>query len=33
VIEVLLGLPERTYHDLDQIAHEIDIPRLRSTAS
>jgi hypothetical protein len=27
VIEVLLGLPERNYHDLDQIVHEIAAPR------
>ena len=32
-IEVLLRLPERSYHDLDQIARAIDIPRLRCTAS
>ena len=31
VIEVLLGLPERSYHDLDQIEHEIAGARMNST--
>ncbi len=31
VIEVLLGLPERSYHDLDQIEYEIAGPRVSVT--
>jgi hypothetical protein len=31
VIEVLLGLPERSYHDLEQIEQEIAGPRVIST--